>query len=76
MRAIFDSSTVIRLEKNANLWGWYDMHVNAWEIVLDGYGPYDPLGIETGTEPYRAGWQLWLTAPQSALDQTRPRSVG
>ena len=54
--------------KLPNLWGLYDMHGNAGEIVVDGYGPYDPLGIESGTEPYRAGWQLWLTTPQSALD--------
>ena len=60
-----------------NLWDLYDMHGNAWEkIMVDGYGLYDLLGIESGMEPYRAGWQLWLTTPQSALDKTRPRFVG
>ncbi len=42
------------------------LHGNAWEIVADGYGPYDLLAIESGTnEPYRAGWHLWPATPQS-----------
>ncbi|NCA82814.1 MAG: formylglycine-generating enzyme family protein [Opitutae bacterium] len=57
----------------ANAWGVYDLHGNAWEWCLDGYGAYaapavDPQGADSRLARVRrgGGWSTWADRCRSA----------
>ena len=67
-------------QKQANAWGFYDMHGNVWEWCEDWYGDYpqgvveDPQGPSSGTDRVLRGGS-WCGVPRSCRSAFRSRDV-
>jgi len=64
-------------QKQANAWGFYDMHGNVWEWCSDWYGSYggsatDPIGVAAGEFRVLRGGS-WLSLARSCRSAHRDR---